>query len=219
MHYEVHRPNGSYQFIPVGSSFFCSNVYIKGTTQIDGGHPLESHNLRASMLREQLDPDAITRVLLTHLHFDHIGEIAEDRTYFASPEEIKMLYANPLGTLWADYSPDASQVSAEFLTALHEGRIALQSLDKILQPIDTVSLINANQPFDESYYVLGSHTPGSAVIFLGGTVYLGDCFGNCNTPTCVRNDPDIKHRKGALTRHIKKFNLRIQSGHNNYIIP
>jgi len=76
-----------------------SNIYVlklgKEWVVIDAGDR-EYHDSIASEIEEIVPLDKISKVLLTHLHYDHIGNIDlfHDAEFYASEDEIRSYYAN-----------------------------------------------------------------------------------------------------------------------------
>lgn len=140
-----------------------SNIYlIDDRIAIDAGD-------RA--FHEELKPlgfDKVTHVLLTHLHFDHVGNIDlfQNARFFASAEAIRSFKEDPFGTV------------------LHE-RIAELLLKKHLEPVDDMLGIKV--------IPTPGHTRGSVcyylededILFTGDTIFAKDLYGRIDLPTSI----------------------------------
>lgn len=101
--------------------------------------------LEASLADQGLTPDAVTHVLLTHGHDDHIGA----------------LEVLPGAQVWA------LEAEAALVKETSEGAVAL---DRTLSDGESVSL--AGQTVE--VFAVPGHTDGSAVYLVGGTLIFGD---------------------------------------------
>lgn len=78
------------------------DVHPSGSTQI----------LLDELKREGLEPSDIDTVIYTHLHYDHVGNMAlfpEAVTYVQKSEYDNMLHPYPFQTARADYFPDTAE--------------------------------------------------------------------------------------------------------------
>ncbi len=80
----------------------CNVYLIDGEKKIviDTGRRSERHNI-ALLLRHALTPAQVDIVILTHLHYDHVGNIDlfENAKVYASKEEIECFQNDAFGTV------------------------------------------------------------------------------------------------------------------------
>ena len=77
-----------------------SNIYFldfKEKIMIDAG-PKQYRSIVETELSKIIHPDKITKVIFTHLHYDHIGnfDLFKNAKFYASEEEIALLKQNRL---------------------------------------------------------------------------------------------------------------------------
>ncbi|MBU1946944.1 MAG: MBL fold metallo-hydrolase, partial [Nanoarchaeota archaeon] len=80
-----------------------SNIYFldfKEKTIIDAG-PKQYRQIVEQELSKIINPDKITKVIFTHLHYDHIGnfDLFKNAKFYTSEEEITILKKNKLYTI------------------------------------------------------------------------------------------------------------------------
>jgi len=89
---------------------FGSNIYLleDSKTIIDTGSRENKEELLHDLKKLNLVPSNIKKVLLTHLHFDHIGNLSlfKNAAIYASKEEIASLNKNAEGTVLAAFDSE-----------------------------------------------------------------------------------------------------------------
>ena len=148
-----------------GKDGLSSNVFlIKDTILIDLGSKGNALNLIKNLKDLNIQPDQISKVIFTHLHYDHIGDpsLFKKATFYASKQEIHDL--ERLGFL-AVASPEAFTL--------------LQGIK--LHPLEELK--------DFKIIETPGHTHGSIclqykdILFSGDTLFRDNIIGRTDLPT------------------------------------
>jgi glyoxylase-like metal-dependent hydrolase (beta-lactamase superfamily II) len=154
---------------------------------LDAGYDKTGKAILAELSRRQLTPDAVTAILLTHSHPDHVAAIdlfPKAEVMALEPElpllEGRALWRGPLMRLF----PRLSGVKVTHV--LHDG--------------ETVTLGQVSV----QVFAIPGHTPGSAAYLVNGVLFLGDAAdisndGEIQDPPWVTSDNRVEDR-AALVR-------------------
>lgn len=150
-----------------------SNIYFLDYDKkiiIDAGERSDRQELRF-FLEKVIEPKKIDIVILTHLHYDHIGNIDlfPNAEVYASKEAIEDFNRDPDGTV---------------LSEMDKERLKCIELKELPQMIAGLQIINTP-----------GHTRGSVcvwdnykkILFSGDTIFDNRQFGRTDLPTSVPN--------------------------------
>lgn len=173
-----------------------SNLYyvaLKIPTVIDTGNRLQRQNV----IREFpniADFTSIKRVILTHLHYDHIGnfDLFENAEFFASKDAIKCVNEDPWGTILNKEIADMFKVKLKELPNI-------PGFEFIPSP---------------------GHTKGSicilyedeGILFSGDTVFGKDRYGRVDLPT------SIPEKMNDTLKTLSKLNYKILCPGHDYCL-
>jgi len=143
---------------------FCSIVFIKGEKNLifDTGHWMDRTKLKETLKQNDIDPDSIHGVILSHLHADHIMNIDlfPNAEVIVSAKELEYAKQPNPQDEWLPY----------FWKAILEGR-KIQTIEKEGE---------WKEMPDISFLILPGHTPGclaAAIKTKEGTVVLSGDAG------------------------------------------
>ena len=193
----------------------CSNVYlVNGDTFIDLGNPKYTREITDKLIERGIYPKTIRRVLLTHLHFDHVGDptLFTRAQVYATPESIASLKNSPEEELWLSYARDGRNEGESgriFQQQLEDGKVKLLSLDDALTNVSHSGETLKHHQSTGGYFLMAGHTPGSCAIVLPEGIFLGDAYGHRKAPTATANS-----YKKRFIAFIKNYCVQIYRGHN-----
>jgi glyoxylase-like metal-dependent hydrolase (beta-lactamase superfamily II) len=154
---------------------------------LDAGYDKAGKAILAELSRRQLTPEAVTAILLTHSHPDHVAAIdlfRKAEVMALEPElpllKGRALWRGPLMRLF----PRLSGVKVTHV--LHDG--------------ETVTLGQVSV----QVFAIPGHTPGSAAYLVNGVLFLGDAAdisndGKIQDPPWITSDNRVEDR-AALVR-------------------
>lgn len=158
-----------------------SNIYyIKDLNiVIDAGNRLFLSQFEKD-LKEILDFDKIEVVILTHLHYDHIGcfDLFPNAKFYASCDAIEILKKNRFGCILD------SEISDLFDVKLHD--VKKLNLPNYYEFIPTPG---------HCISCLSIYNKKDKVLFSGDTLFFNDMCGRSDLPTSNSEDLEISLKK------------------------
>jgi glyoxylase-like metal-dependent hydrolase (beta-lactamase superfamily II) len=140
------------------SSVGIIRVDAREVALIDAGQDATGQAIKRELLRRQLEPAAVSTILLTHGHPDHIGAIAQ--------------------------FPNARVMALDAEVPLVEGRAAARGPLPRFFPVNPTGIKVTHMLQDGDVVMLGAmplrvyavpgHTAGSAAYFVDGVLFVGD---------------------------------------------
>jgi glyoxylase-like metal-dependent hydrolase (beta-lactamase superfamily II) len=198
------------------------------TVLIDAGIGQEYPDFKAGLLGLRLadagiDPASVTDVVITHMHFDHIGGLFADGLKDRLRPDVPIHIAGAEVDFWA--SPDFSRASMPPPVQAKVGSVARQFLDEYRGRL---------RPFEADYEVApgvvvhrtGGHTPGHCVVrlasrserltFLGDSVFP-DHFDRPDWHNAFDHDPEEAVRvRVRLLRELADSGERLAATHLSF---
>jgi len=118
-----------------GKTTLCAEVYIyEGNTLIDSGSPANTPSLVSCLNTLHISPLSIERVILSHTHFDHFGDLSyfPNATVYIGPKSLDNLMKNPLDALDASfrYNVLSAKEESEWLVE-NMSSFRLESIEKL----------------------------------------------------------------------------------------
>ncbi len=135
-----------------------------GLVMVDSGSPGSTAELREGMLQAGLDPAGLRLAFATHLHFDHVGEMAWWHETYGMPVAAHRLDAGPIE------SGDPIKTAAELDYTPHHASFMPCPLAHHLAGGETFTV--GERTF--SIFHIPGHTPGSIGIRTGDILFTGD---------------------------------------------
>ncbi|MHA1409370.1 MAG: MBL fold metallo-hydrolase [Candidatus Odinarchaeia archaeon] len=189
--------------IYIPGKFFDSNVYVIGKnelTLIDCGTGGNVNYLFDTIKKMNLDPENIKQIVLTHLHYDHIGGLNEI---------LKVIKPKIY----------ASELEAPFIESANSKLILLDMFGASFSPVKIdVRIHDGDLIACEGFTFKVIHTPGHSlgsiclyndenkVLISGDTVFAGGSFGRVDLPS------------GSLQDLIKSIN-KLNKLNVKYLLP
>jgi glyoxylase-like metal-dependent hydrolase (beta-lactamase superfamily II) len=143
---------------------------------IDAGPPGKSRSIIKQIREAGVDLEEIDLIVITHVHYDHIGSLCELREATGAKVAVQAQEASFLRT-----GKSVPVVPKSGIGRVMTGLIA--SSDKqIISPIEPDVIVDSEYSlsefgFDGSIIHTPGHTPGSLSVFIregGGQVFIGD---------------------------------------------
>lgn len=195
----------------------CSKVYLVGDTLIDLGNPKYAGEIHDLLVERGIYPKTIRRILLTHLHFDHVGDpsLFPRAKVYASRESLESFARNPEKEVWLSYSRDGSsegRAGQAFIDCMKEGKVRISPLEEELPDV-----AYGDRNFRDvtsnggGYFLMKGHSPGSVAFILPEGIFVGDCYGHRKAPTAT---PDC--RKKRFIEFIRNYTQDVFKGHDDH---
>lgn len=169
---------------PNGETFIFPTL-IKTTTElilVDAGYPGQADALFAAVAEEGLDLKALSKIVLTHHDFDHVGSLKEIKkrcphaTVITSAEEAPFIN----GSKKALRMQQAEAIYSSLPEEAKEGAKAFEAFLKSILPCEVDRTVKAGEAIDAEGLVVvvatPGHTSGHISLFLPSlqTVIAGD---------------------------------------------
>ena len=176
--------DGLYKIRANSNCFVLLGAHEEDTVVIDTGDRT-FHSGVGSALTSLVNPDHVRAVVLTHFHYDHIGnaDLFPNATFYAGAQEIENYRRDPLGTI------------------LHPG------IAELFARVVVPRLAPLSQPRFRNLVVLAtpSHTSGAIclfdeqrkILFSGDTLFDHGRLGRVDLPTSVPDQTDATLKKIA----------------------
>ncbi|MDP2750850.1 MAG: MBL fold metallo-hydrolase [Nanoarchaeota archaeon] len=194
-----------------------SNVYLielgenKEKILIDTGDRKDRDLLIKSLKENGILPEDINIVIMTHLHYDHLGNIdlLKNAKIYASSKEIKCLKENPIGTILN------KELTEKITTRIKNKELTIEDADLLNQTKNETDDTVETTPSLKIINTPG-HTKGSICIYLekekilfsGDTLFNG-CHGRTDLPTSI-----AKEMEKSLKRLLKYDYTILCPGHD-----
>ena len=146
-----------------------SNIYIlkldKEIIAIDAGNSACYEDVKKE-IKEIIDPKKVSKVLLTHLHYDHLScfDLFENAEFYAHKEAIKDFEKNSYSSILS------KEVVEDFNVKLNPLPEKISGLEVIHTPGHTLGSV--------CYYL-----KEKKIMFSGDTLFFNDNFGRTDLPT------------------------------------
>lgn len=167
--------------IPAGSNCYLVSVGEK-TMMIDTGFPGQANKIEKAIKANNICFEDIRYILLTHGHYDHMGNAAYFQEKYGTKiviheADVPLIDDNHAQVMLADSIMGRLIIRASKMTVKK----------KRLEPFKADKIIKETQEngfgFDETIHFLPGHTKGSiGISFPTGEFFAGDLFMNFTAP-------------------------------------
>lgn len=172
-----------------------SNIYIiKNLNIVIDAGLYEERNIIEKEIKKVINPDKIETVILTHLHYDHIGcfELFKNAKFYASPLGIKSLKEDKENTILNPQIANIFNVKLEDISQLKLPK----NFEIILTPGHSIGS-------------LCIYEKENKILFSGDTIFNNGGIGRYDLPTS-----NYEELTNSLTK-LSKYNIEILcSGHD-----
>jgi len=168
--YKVQQYQNIYQISKGGTNFYL----IKENEQllmIDSGKPNQGEKIERALLKNNINPNQIKYLILTHAHYDHAG----NAFYFKNKFNTKIIVGKEDTNMILNHGKDSLLCPTNFIA-----KIGKPFIQNIKYPAFTPDII-VEKPFDLSTLnfsgtitPFAGHTHGSLVITTKPAIFVGD---------------------------------------------
>ena len=198
---------GIIKITPPADDFNCisSNVFFltKEGILIDAGGQHYSEEIE-NIIKKY---GTLKKVLLTHLHADHFGNIQSDVPIYCSQLEIEFLKKNPEGALWENYA--WRPINGENINVGLQARLLgdYQHWNKRLTLINNGSIEGIKIKVTE-----GIHSTSGLIYIYNELCFVGDIFAPYDSPFLNNEFNNRVHLMKELLKKFKRENILL--GHD-----
>lgn len=188
----------------------CYVLEAEGCIVIDAGQPGKARTFAEGLARSSIRPEAISAILLTHAHWDHMGSASEIRSLTGAPVWVHEAEAGWVRSGAPPLPPGVTPWGKAFM-AVH----------RLVMPLINVPPCDVDRELEDESLRLDDlgipgvvihtpgHSPGSVTVVLdSGEAFVGDLAMNrmpiCRSPSLpiFAEDPDLVRSSWArVLRH------------------